>query len=219
MLDSLYRQLEAHNSLLHLVQPRLPLPPLRGWSMSPDSLLIVATLVKQSRCRAVVELGSGASTIVLGYMLARQRGRLVTVEHDRRFAASTNRLVRLHRLEKTVAVLHAPLKPVARRAKRRWYDPQLLDDLPASIDLLLVDGPPGELGPAMREPAGKFLFPRLARRGVVCLDDASRAWERKTAERWRTKFNMSLALEATEKGLALLRPANGSGAGGDRDGG
>jgi hypothetical protein len=34
-IENLYRQFEAYQSLLALIKPAFPLPPLRGWALSP----------------------------------------------------------------------------------------------------------------------------------------------------------------------------------------
>lgn len=84
-----------------------------------------------------------------------------------------------------------------------WY---CLDGLPdGEIDLLIVDGPPETVAPMARYPAGPSLLPRLARGGVVLVDDSLRPDEQEMIRRWRIEFP---ELEATErlsrKGCTIL---------------
>jgi hypothetical protein len=67
-----------------------------------------------------------------------------------------------------------------------WYGTGAVALLPGTIELLLVDGPPG-YGEGMshsRYPAMPALESRLAANAVVILDDADREAEREIAARW-----------------------------------
>ena len=76
-----YRQLEALASLLAVLHPRAPFPPFRGWAVGPDFAVLLLREALTQRPACVVALGSGVSTLVLGYALERTGGRLVSVEH------------------------------------------------------------------------------------------------------------------------------------------
>ena len=60
-----FRQLEALVSLHEMLDLKAALPPTRGWAASPDLLLTLTSLVRKYKPKLVVELVSGASTIVL----------------------------------------------------------------------------------------------------------------------------------------------------------
>src|ERR687891_1928258 len=64
-----YPQTETLSSLLAVLRPRAPFPPFRGWAISPDFAVLLLTQVLTRRPARVVELGSGVSTLVLGYAL------------------------------------------------------------------------------------------------------------------------------------------------------
>jgi hypothetical protein len=71
-----------------------------------------------------------------------------------------------------------------------------LSDVPAEIDLLIVDGPPWALHPHVRGAAAS-LFPHLRPGGRVLLDDAARPGERVVARRWRKEHhNMDFTLDS-----------------------
>ena len=63
--DTVYRQLEALRALDAELSLERALPPTRGWSASPDFLLLIAQHARDARPRIVVECGSGTSTVVL----------------------------------------------------------------------------------------------------------------------------------------------------------
>lgn len=168
---------------------------------------------------AVVELGSGASTVVLARAALEHGARLVSVEHEGRWAARIRALLRREGLDRVARVVEAPLAPGEEahrvqtadgfRAPRAWYGVEALRaDLPSRIDVLLVDGPPGGDSPRVlaRAPAVPALRDRLTERWVIFLDDARRPAERHTAERWRAELGCELALR-DELELAVLRPA------------
>jgi predicted O-methyltransferase YrrM len=200
--ENVYRQTEAFLSLITWIRPRIPLPALRGWAMSPDSLLPLVLTVVEARPRHVVELGSGASTVVLAYALRKSgKGKLVSFEHDSRFAAITNKLVHDHRLTGVARVVEAPLA-----GEGPWYDRAIVArNAPAKIDLLVVDGPPAGPGDEVRYPAAPCLLPRLSENGLIVMDDAARDGERAVLARWERDFALESRLIPTEKGLAVLR--------------
>lgn len=203
------RNVEALLQLSGRISPRTLLPASGDWALDARSLLHLVELVQQERPRCVLELGSGTSTIWLGYLLAEHGGTLVSVDHDEQWAARTRDAVDRHRLGATVDVRVAPLTPFRESASRVWYDTAAFDDI-HGIDLLLVDGPPKATGVRARWPAVPVLFDRLNAGAVVALDDADRPDEADTVARW-LKHHDELVLE--QEGLsrlAVLRKAPGN---------
>jgi hypothetical protein len=188
-----YRQVEAMIDLRALVRPRAPMPALRHWALSPDALRHIVGEIHDRRPGLIVECGSGASTVWLGYTAeALGTGRIVSLEHDERFAEVSRDLVRAHGLQDVVEVRHAPLVPwKGEEGPERWYDTTALADLDG-IDLLIVDGPPGIVGPGARYPAVPELLARCSDDALILLDDAHRADERAISDRW-LKENGGLA--------------------------
>ena len=73
----------------------------------------------------ILELGSGTGSIELA-----KRYKLYSVEHDKKWLGLTKRS----------HYIHAPIKD-------NWYDAKILKkELPKEYDLILVDGPPGDIG-------------------------------------------------------------------------
>ena len=187
-----------------------PLPLGGKWALGWDAAAILAREVGSTRPDTVVELGSGASSIVIGLQLRRAgRGRLITLDHEPDFAAITRRHVAALGLDPWVTVLDAPLVDCQVGDEwYRWYElPHALASL-EHIDLLVVDGPPQKIDRAgtPRYPALPMLGDRLGRGTTVFVDDASRDAERQMLDRWqREEPRWARETIATKHGTAILR--------------
>ena len=114
--------------------------------------------------------------------------------------------MRLHGLDGFAAVRHAPLRRLELEGQSwLWYDRDLLEDV-AAVDLVVVDGPPGNLQRLSRYPALPVLLDRLSPDAVIVMDDYRRRDEREIVSRWLEAFRDFSAREvATEKGAIVLR--------------
>src|SRR5262245_39514056 len=205
-LDQQYRQLEALGDLYNLLKPRAPMPALRGWRASPDVIHTLLETTWTNRPQLVVECGSGASSIWLGYAVERVGvGRVVALEHDEKYFRRTADLLRMHRLDRLVVVRLAPLRRWSRGEERwRWYSRASLRDL-AGIGLVFVDGPPGATSPLARYPAVPELLSRCTPEAVIVLDDASRDDEAAISDRWLAEFpELERTIGDHEKGAHIF---------------
>jgi predicted O-methyltransferase YrrM len=202
----LFRQVQALDGLYRDLKLARALPLTRNWAASPDFLAVVSRHALDQRPRAIVECGSGVSTVILARcMQLNGTGRVVSLDHDPHFAEQTRRELERHGLSEWAKVIHAPLKRhELGDAAWDWYDIRDLPDIP--IDMLVVDGPPMPLGRMIRYPAGPVLFPRLSSTALVILDDADRPDEQQIIETW-IEENPGFGVEKIdcEKGCALLR--------------
>lgn len=167
----------------HVLRPLLdgrPYLPFSSGAMRAAGLVHLCNTIVHRAPREVVECGSGSSTVVLARLLAeRGVGRLHALEHDADWAGFVNRQLRTEGLGEVARVVLAPLED-------GWYSPAGVGQLPAEIDVLVVDGPPAdrpELATA-RHPALGRLAPRLRPDAIVVLDDIGRAGEQAVLERW-----------------------------------
>jgi predicted O-methyltransferase YrrM len=178
------REVEGLHQLFGAFAPRAPMPSTGQWALNPTDLLALLHVIEQRRPSVVVELGSGTSSIWMGYALERLGGRLISIDHEPQYADKTRGMVEAHGLGAVVEVRDAPLRPVqVRGARFDWYDVDALADVD-DIDLLVVDGPPGSTGPLSRYPAVDMLRHKLSRTATVFLDDLSREDEQVTLRRW-----------------------------------
>jgi hypothetical protein len=181
-----------HAEDLHAWQVLRPLVDAGGylpWStgaMRTAGLVMVCNEIVYANRTRIVECGSGVSTVVLARVL-RDRGdggSVVALEHDADWAERVVDLLRREALEPFARVVHAPLE-----GDPRWYAPAALAELPAEIDLLIVDGPPAfHAGEEHRRwPALGLLDERLVPGATVVLDDLDRAGEREVLARWEAE--------------------------------
>ncbi|MEV2275215.1 class I SAM-dependent methyltransferase [Nocardiopsis sp. NPDC049922] len=210
-----YEQQVAWTELRENLDTAAFMPPLRGWAASPDVLRVLVRQIDLLRPDLVVEFGSGASSVWLGYALRRAGGgRLVAVEHDARYAELSRELVAAHGLDDMIEIRHAPLTEVESvevvagdetvRTADRWYDASVLADLDG-IGLVFVDGPPQATGRHARYPAVPAVLPHCTEDAVIVLDDADRPDERAIGDRWLAEHpELQRTEEHTEKGAHVF---------------
>jgi len=202
-----YRQTESLFSLFSYLRPAHPLPPMRGWIISPDAANALMALIDERKPDVIVEAGSGVSTLLCAYALrATGKGRIVSLEHEAEYAARSQEALKQHELQAFASVHYAPLTPVTIGSERLlWYDTGALETV-KSIDLLIVDGPPTKGAALARYPALPLLVERLSPAALIFIDDGDRPAEKAVVERWLREFD-GFARERldTEKGAIVLR--------------
>ena len=180
---------------------------LSGWAADPVLVHNAIRLVIDTRPTFVVECGSGSSTIAIARSLRACGGRLVSLEHDAKYAQRTREMLQLHGLDDLATVVTAPLtsRDVAGQTIQ-WYTAAYEPLLSQPIEMLVVDGPPGSLGARSRYPAVPILKPHLAEQCWILLDDGDRPSERDVARTWSQDLGAKLTyLEGGRGGWLLQR--------------
>jgi hypothetical protein len=205
-IHQIYPQTEAFLQLQHLLQPRRPLPPLRYWAVSPDFALRLANTILNAQPATILELGSGASTLVSAYCLERLgRGEVTSLDQDQDCADATTANLQLHSLSAFATVIHAELVTADQESGGyTWYRMSAIENLPR-IDLLIIDGP------AVRTREGRYptlplLRDRLSDNAVILMDDADRKSERVIVAEWLDEFGeFQYERFSDEKGTVILK--------------
>ena len=178
------------------------LPNLGSWKADAGFLSLLADHIHEARPKCVVEFGMGATTLVAARALAMNgAGRLVSFDQHEEYVGAVGRWLDEHGLN--AELRHAPLTARPAGWPGRWYD---FADVPESIDLLIIDGPPWAVHPFVRGGADA-LFDRIPSGGVVMMDDAARPGERVVAGRWKKRwpdFDFEL-VKAGSKGTLVGR--------------
>jgi predicted O-methyltransferase YrrM len=185
LLRSLYggTQAEKQALLARIGLADDALPHLGSWKADTYLLHRIVDTIEQARPATVVELGSGATSLVIAKALAANGGgRLHSYDSHAPFVDAMHGWLGEHGLE--AAFHHAPLAQRDVRWPGLWY---ALTAVPGSIDLLVIDGPPWAVHPFARGMAER-LFPLIAPGGTVLLDDAARPGERYVARRWQKNW-------------------------------
>lgn len=102
-------------------------------------------------------------------------------------------------------VIHAPLvKTLIDDREWLWYDITGFDSGGDKIDMLVVDGPPGNTQNVARYPAMPVLYDRLAGDCVVMLDDYNRKDEQQAVQMWKDKYSLRNVETLNLKKVLLL---------------
>lgn len=176
---------------LHSAKSTTQCEPLLGdWAMDPAGMQAVLRFVRDRRPGLVVECGSGASTLWIARSLKELSGAsLVSLEHLAEYKDRLDPDIKALGLESVAEVRLAPLEP--RKVGERvmpWYSRAATKFKAGSINLLLVDGPPGTVGKLSRLPALPLLSSALAPGAIVLLDDYGRADENQVGDEWLGSF-------------------------------
>lgn len=182
LLRSLHGGRKAEKAALlgRLELPDDALPNLGSWKADTYFLGHIVSAIESLEPSTVVELGCGASSLVIAKALTLNGGgRLLSYDQNADFVAATADWLASHGL--AAEINHAPLRQDPSGWSSIWYD---LSHLPPQIDLLVIDGPPWAVNPLARGRAEQ-LFERVSPGGRILLDDAARPGERVVALRWR----------------------------------
>ena len=207
-LKQTFRQVEAIQNLSAMVPTSDVLPATRGWAASPDLLLVLVDQLMQRRPSLIVECGSGASTLWLALAMRRFGidGRIVALDHDPVYAASTRGFLTRHGVADLAEVRDAPLEDFSLAGSSySWYAREAWKDL-TGIGLLFVDGPPAATGAKARYPALPLLREALSPAATVILDDLVVPDMQETLRLWLDAYpEFGSEILPLEKQAALLR--------------
>jgi predicted O-methyltransferase YrrM len=186
------------------------IPSLGGWAISPDFAALVVSTILHKQPDRILELGSGVSTLFNAYAVQLLgRGKVLTLDHDATFLAQTQAHLNHHDLAEWVTCIHAPLQPlILKEESWEWYNLPLEVVSPQSlqtIDLVIVDGPPGMSNPYARYPALPLLWPYLSSQATILVDDADRPGEQAILWQWLQEHpQLTCDYYPCEKGAVAL---------------
>nr|WKN36963.1 class I SAM-dependent methyltransferase [Tunicatimonas sp. TK19036] len=207
-----FRQFQGLMNIYFVTKPSNVLPAFRDlWSISPDFAEILMQEVINRKPKLIIDIGSGASSIVMGYCLKKiGAGKILALDHDQKFADRTSNYVRAHGLEEYVEVLHQPLVQADIDSFQGvWYDSSFLNKIQQKIDFVIVDAPPGYIQKYSRYPALPFLYDYLSDRAAILVDDTKREDESVIVSRWKEKYKeFNSTSYDTETGAVLLARSN-----------
>ncbi len=188
------------------IKPLIPLPPLSRWALSPDTAGYLINLIEQKKPRVMLELGSGVSTIMAGYVMKEIGiGKIVSLDAEKEFLQKTKILTEIHGLQKEIELIHAPLEYLNLSDwEGYWYKLDVFTKFTEQqVDLLLIDGPPTTTGPLARYPALPMLEKYLSSDAIILFDDAERSEEKEILRDWEN-FGWHVQLLPFRAGAAML---------------
>ena len=184
--DKVVGQVHGIVALYSIFRPSRPFPDFGSWAISADLGRRYVARVLQDTPSAVIEVGSGLSTVLCAKALELigDDGHVFALEHESHWAEITERNLSEHGLTHRATVIRAPLADVKLDAEVwKWYDLEDVE-LPERVSILFVDGPPQSTGPLARYPALPIMLDRLTDDAVIFLDDGIRSDEVAVLDRW-----------------------------------
>ena len=212
MQRTLFNQFESYHFLRDRLNLHDGLPYTHDWSAAPDFLKLIAEHCLEHRPQTIVECSSGLTTLVMARCCELNgAGRVYSLENGEEFATKSRGHLERYGLTERATVIHAPLQHYQLGGRDyQWY---ALERLPEnSIDMLVIDGPPGFIQRHSRYPALPLLFDKLADGCVIFLDDAARPDEQELVGWWLTQFpGLGQHSVTCERGCACLTLKLGDG--------
>ncbi len=185
-----------------------PLPSNSGWTLAPDALRFLTSLVTHLKPKHILEFGSGLSTQVL----VRRCDELAlacsisSVDHDPEYCWTPIQNL-TDTIYPNVSLQIAPI--VARECAGKLLpmyhlQPEHFASQDA-VDLVVIDGPPSVLGgrEGILYQALEFARPGT----VMLLDDANRSGEQEALAKWQLDLRQAIEviiLPSFVKGLAAI---------------
>jgi predicted O-methyltransferase YrrM len=159
-----------------------------NWSADP-AYLRACIRAARNKQGAILECGSGLSTVVLGCATSGTGRSVYALEHKTEWAHRVRSCLAKYELEH-VKVMHSPLH---NHGSFCWYNPPH-EEISSSFSTVVCDGPPGDT------KGGRFgLIPvmkdRLSEDAVVLLDDLDRPGEQKILHKWDSEVDIDYSIE------------------------
>lgn len=181
---------------------------LGDWAIDSFTARFLVNELSACPPNCIVELGGGTSTALIAHFLKKlghSPTHHIAVDHDAQYADLTKNLLKRAGVDDLVEILVCPLRS-PQDGSVPWYS-NLTDRLPdVPIDLLIVDGPPGNGGPLARLPALPKLLDRLSERAVILVDDANREDEQEICRQWMELVpNSEIEYSSNGHGLSVIR--------------
>lgn len=208
-LENLYtqqfHQFEAYNYVKDRLQLNHGLPYTPYWSAGPDFLKLICDYTLQNKPHTILECSSGLTSLVLARCCEiNKKGKLYSLEHEAEYTQASQQHISRYALDNYASIIHAPLQTYdINGISYSWYSlGQVPDD---SIDMLVIDGPPGFLQKHSRYPALPLLHKKMAKHCTIFMDDATRQDELEIVEMWKKEFPaIEVNMIKTERGCAII---------------
>lgn len=207
-IDNAVRQVEACIRLQHYLGPEVMLPEVHNWPISPDFGVLLIQLVEDHEYDAVIEFGSGTSTLILAkalHRVAQRKGQphpspLLSFDHLEQYRHRAEWNLVKAGLTQHCRVELAPLAPWHSRLGTEFsyyacdqalqqLRPKLKDE--GAKVLVVVDGPPAGTCQHARFPALPKVLDVLGIEQVMhfLMDDYIRKDEQEIVTAWEAELS------------------------------
>jgi precorrin-6B methylase 2 len=158
--------------------------PITEYSLRPYTIAHILNDIIINKRKTIIEFGSGSSTVFIASLIEKNNlnAKLYSVDHDKNWLD----LLRKNYLSDNDSVhfIHAALTKTKNGIlpEQNWYDEQIIYNIFNDIekaDLIIIDGPPGDVNDYARYPAVNFINNFLKEEGAIIVDDISRDFEKR----------------------------------------
>lgn len=186
-----------------------PFPKTTNWTLSPETLKFLVSLVPLLKPQHILEFGSGLSTRVLAWACGSIKSpcSITSVDHDPEFSQAAASELSKQKVKCSVTYNFAPL--IARECAGKTMPMYKLDEIRLAssqpADLIVIDGPPNCLGGREGTLYQAMTFSRPGT--LVLLDDANRSDEKQAVTMWQDTFDEAIEvnfLPGFTRGLAAI---------------
>lgn len=199
------KQIEAHTDISAYLSSGVLMPIFHGWPISPDFGMLIIRELECNKYDAVVEFGSGSSTLLVAKALeiiSQRHGNQdatpqIAFEHLPQYFEQTSKILNAAGVHKGVELILAPLveQKILPGETYNYYG--IGDRLTKTLEknksldqykrlFIIVDGPPESTGPLARYPAIYCILDSLPEHeGTLLIDDYQRIGEKDTVARWK----------------------------------
>lgn len=198
--------MDAYTPLIDRLHLDQGYPFTEHWTAATDFLEYLVNQTLESVPGLILECGSGLSTLMLARCCEiNRKGEVLSLENGAEFARATRQYLETYGLDTVARIIDAPLNTLnINENDYQWY--QLPDLENQSIEMLVVDGPPGFIQPLSRYPALPLLYDKLADGCLVLMDDAARSDEQEIAAMWRETYpSLDYEYLDFERGCSVFR--------------
>lgn len=164
----------------------------QGWDAKLDYF---ETIVNEAAATegAILECGSGLTTLLLGQVAGRRNIQTWSLEHNPLWYQRVSSALRSHQIE-GASLCFSPLRNYD---GFNWYDPPL-SDMPSKFSLVICDGPP-DLANGGRYGLLPILGSRLKKGAVILFDDVREPGQPEVLRRWSAEYGVRVELRETEE--------------------
>lgn len=174
------------------LQQLLTSEPVDGWALCAETLDYLVDRIEHDRPTAILEFGSGTSSLALAWAMTCLHGqsstpRVFSIDQSMSHIEQIQGVLRRHHLADAVRFLHADLcmQTIGSRAVRCYaLPPKTIEEFLGGTrpEMILIDGPAGENG--IRFGTVPLVNNIVAPYAVLYLDDGLRDSELDTADQW-----------------------------------
>lgn len=167
--------------------------PQTEMTMSPVTVCHILNEIIINKRKNIIEFGSGNSTVYIAKIIKSLglQAKFYSVDSDAVWISNVTESLAGIRVQDAVEFIYVPVTETEQYVSVlapsfKWYDAGALQQrtLSEKFDLVIVDGPTGNLCPFSRYPAIPFLLNNLADSYSIFLDDVGRSDEEKILKAW-----------------------------------